>query len=182
MTQMTAQADPRLQEYIRANYNSASPGEVPSVVQYPQMSAAGSINITGPLTKFDQSDVNFMRNTTADASAMVSTNAGRFSAATAAAAAVPSPYSPIFEAAAYVGTVVGIGADAVSQAIRPDVGQYWTNSGSAMISDRFSSRYPLASPVINEAANAFNTSTFSQKIQDFVNASWNSFVTEPVKK
>ncbi|MEX3949948.1 hemagglutinin repeat-containing protein [Paraburkholderia sp. EG287B] len=182
VTQMTAQADPRLQEYIRANYNSASPGEVPSVVQYPQMSATGSINITGPLTKFDQSDVNFMRNTTADASAMVSTNAGRFSAATAAAAAVPSPYSPIFEAAAYVGTVVGIGADAVSQAIRPDVGQYWTNSGSAMISDRFSSRYPLASPVINEAANAFNTSTFSQKIQDFVNASWNSFVTEPVKK
>ncbi|MEX4005621.1 hemolysin, partial [Paraburkholderia sp. EG285A] len=77
--------------YILANYNSSSPGQVPSQFTYALTGNSGSTNLTGPFTKFDQSDVNFMRNTTADASAMVSTNAGRFSAATAAAAAVPSP-------------------------------------------------------------------------------------------
>lgn len=182
LTQITAQPDPQLQSYILANYNSVSPGQVPSQFTYVPLGGGGSTNATGPFTKFDQSDVNYVRNTTADVASMVSTNAGRFSSANAAAAAIPSPYSPIFEAGAYVGTVVGFGADAVSQIARPDVGQYWTNSGSTMVSDRLSTKYPLASPVINEVANNINDSSFSKSMQDFINSSWNRITNQPAKK
>ncbi|KFX63431.1 hypothetical protein [Paraburkholderia fungorum] len=61
LTQVTAQADPQLQSYILANYNSASPGGVPSQFSY-QQTGSGSINITGPFTKFDKSDADFRFN------------------------------------------------------------------------------------------------------------------------
>jgi hypothetical protein len=77
---------------------------------------------------------------------------------------------------------VEIAADAVAQIVKPDVGQYWTSSGSAMISDRFATANPLASPVINEATNKFNSSSFSQSVQDFINSSWNRISNQPTKK
>jgi filamentous hemagglutinin len=182
LTQILAPSDSALQSYILANYNRVSPGQVPSQFTYPSSSTGGSINVTGPFINFDQSDLSYMRDTAANVASMVSTNAGRFGATNAAFAAIPSPYSPIFEGAAYMGTVVGIGADAVSQIMRPDVGQYWVNGGSAMLSDRLSTQYPLAGPAINEAANKFNDSGLSQSIQDFVNSSWNRISNQPAKK
>ena len=138
--------------------------------------------MTGPFTKFDQSDANYVRNTAADTASMVSTNAGRIGAATASAASIPSPYAPGLACAAYVATVVGFGADSVVQLMKPDVVQYWTNSSSAMISDRLSTKYPLSSPVINEAINKFNDSGLSKSIQEFINSSWNRIANQPAKK
>ena len=134
------------------------------------------MNATGPFTRFDKSDADFMRNTTADAVGMVSTNAGRFSAATAAAAQIPSPYSAGLAGAAYVATVAGFGADAVAQLVKPDVGQYTVSGVTELISGELSDRVPGLGPAINETASKFNNSTAGQKTQDSLNKYWNSFV------
>ncbi|MFD1560654.1 hypothetical protein ACFSHT_34285 [Paraburkholderia silviterrae] len=169
LTQVTAQADPQLQSYILANYNGASSGQVPSQFTYALTGHSGSANITGPFTKFDQSDENFMRGTTADVASMVSTNAGRFSAATAAAATVPSPYSAGFSAAAYAATVAGFTADAVAQMVKPDVGQYLTSGGIGIAANAVSEKYPALSPAINESANVLNNGSASQAVQNTFN-------------
>jgi filamentous hemagglutinin len=166
LTQVTAQADPQLQSYILSNYNSASPGQVPSQFAYALTGNSGSINVTGPFTKFDQSDVDFMRNTTADTASMISTNAGRFSAATAAAAQIPSPYSAGFSAASFASTLTGIAADAVGQLAQPNGAQYVFNGFTSIISDYASSKWPLWTPGINEATNKINNSGFATSVQD----------------
>lgn len=175
LTQITAQADPQLQSYILANYNSTSSGQVPSQFTY-QQTGSGSMNITGPLTKFDQSDANFMRGTTADVASMVSTNAGRFSAAAAAAAAIPSPYSAGFSAAAYAATVAGFTADAVAQMAKPDVGQYAVSGVTGLIAGNLSDRAPGLGPAINETANTLNNSDAGQHVQNSLNNYWADFV------
>ena len=76
LTQINPQSNPALQSYILANYNSVSPGQVPSEFTYPSSGTGSSINMTGPFTNFDQSDLNYVRNTTANASSMVSNTAG----------------------------------------------------------------------------------------------------------
>jgi filamentous hemagglutinin len=53
LTQITAQPDDAMQSYIRANYNSTSPGGVPSQYTYDVPAGGGSLNVTGPFTKFD---------------------------------------------------------------------------------------------------------------------------------
>ncbi|CAB3809551.1 hypothetical protein LMG28614_07064 [Paraburkholderia ultramafica] len=176
LTQILAPSDSALQSYILANYNSVSPGQVPSEFTYPSSSAGSSINVTGPFTSFDQSDLNFMRNTTASASSMISSNAGRFGAATAAAASVPTPYSPALATASYVATVVGFGADAIGQAVKPDVGQYSVSGVTNLISGSLSDRYPGLAPAINETSNAVNGSTAGTNVQNSINNYWNSFV------
>ncbi|URV29256.1 hypothetical protein [Burkholderia gladioli] len=84
--------------------------------------------------------------------------------------------------AAYVATVTGMVADAVVQVVKPDVGKYWTNSGGAMISNRLSTKYPLATPIINEAANNFNGSGLSKSMQGFINSSWARIANQPEDK
>ncbi|WP_341317437.1 hemagglutinin repeat-containing protein [Paraburkholderia sp. IMGN_8] len=176
LTQVTAQGDPQLQSYILANYNSASSGQVPSQFTYALTGNSGSINLTGPFTKFDQSDADYMRNTTADTASMISTNAGRFSALTAAGAQIPSPYSAGLAGAAYAAAVAGFGADVVAQLVKPDVGQYAVSGVTGLISGELSDRVPGLGPAINETANTFNNSKAGQKTQDSLNNYWNNFV------
>ncbi|WP_321948621.1 hypothetical protein [Paraburkholderia sp. J10-1] len=175
LTQITAQADLQLQSYITASYNSASPGQVPSQFTYPQ-TGSGSTNITGPFTNFDQSDVNYVRSTAADATAMISTNAGRFGAATAAAASLPTPYSPALATASYIATVAGFGADAIGQMVQPNIGQYSLSGVTSYVSGNLSDRYPGLAPAINETSNAINSSNIATKAQNSINNYWDSFV------
>ncbi|KQR73720.1 hypothetical protein ASG35_22350 [Burkholderia sp. Leaf177] len=177
LTQITAQPDQALQSYILANAGSMPGGDVPNIV-YDQIGKKGfSVDVTGPFTKFDQSDVDYVRNTTADASAMISTNAGRFSAATATAAATPSPYSAGFAAAAYGATVViGVGADVLAQMVKPNVGQYAISGVTGLIAGNVSDRFPMLSPAVNETAITFNNSGSAQKAQDSLNNYWSQFV------
>ncbi|RQH00636.1 hemagglutinin repeat-containing protein, partial [Paraburkholderia dinghuensis] len=181
-TQVLGAPNAALQKFILANTNgqdvplpqqySASPGVYPSGL---------SFNITGPFTKFDQADLDYVRTTTADVASMISTTAGRFGSVTAAAASLPSPYIPIFDSATYGATVVGITADGVSQLVRPNVGQYWQNGLTSVVSDRVSTINPIATPVVNEAANAFNASGIATSIQNSINSFWGGVVNS-VKK
>ncbi|MDR6474677.1 hypothetical protein J2778_002171 [Paraburkholderia graminis] len=114
LTQVTAQANPELQTYILSNYVT----DVPGTVSYDPLSGSKSSTITGPFTKFDKSDADFMRNTTADAAGMVSTNAGRVSSLAAAGASI-TPCSVVCEGIAYGGTIIAIAADAVGQLANP---------------------------------------------------------------
>lgn len=120
LTQITALANPELQSYILSNYAT----DVPGTVSYDPLSGSKSSTITGPFTKFDKTDADFMRNTTADVAGMASNTAGWISSAAATGAAVPSPYTPILGTIAFGSTVAGIDADAVSQLVNPNVGQY----------------------------------------------------------
>ncbi|AIO38942.1 filamentous hemagglutinin family outer membrane domain protein [Burkholderia cenocepacia] len=101
-------------------------------------------NLTGPFTKFDQSDTNYVKGATADTASMVSNTAGWISSTAATGAAVPSPFAPAFGTIAYGATVVGIGADAVSQLVSPHAGQYTYEGalalGGQVIGDKILSR------------------------------------------
>lgn len=124
MVQGTVPVDPQLQQYISMYGGSASPGQVPTGYKYDAPPSNGSgLNlpqVIGPFTQFNSDDATFVRNTTSDAASMVSTNAGRLGAAAAAGAAVPSPYSPVLTTIAYGSTVVGVGADALAQLVKPN--------------------------------------------------------------
>ncbi len=51
-----------------------------------------------------------------------------------------------------------------------------------MISNRLSTKYPLATPIINEAANNFNGSGLSKSMQGFINSSWARIANQPEDK
>jgi filamentous hemagglutinin len=148
-----------LQAFIMENYNSATPGQVPSPFAYQLTPVPTDI-----------------RGTVADVAGGISTAAGRFSAVTAAAATVPSPYSLGFIGAANIGTIVGYGADGIVQIARPDVGQYYENSVIGIVANALSGRVPALSPAVNETANQFNASSWGTSIQEFINTSWNRFI------
>jgi filamentous hemagglutinin len=80
LTKITAQPDPALQSYIRANFNSVSSGGVPSEYTYDVPTGGGSSTVTGPFTKFDKGDGDFMRNTTADTAGFAATQFDRAAA------------------------------------------------------------------------------------------------------
>ncbi|WP_152562608.1 hypothetical protein [Caballeronia grimmiae] len=174
-TQITAQTNPELHNYILANSASAQ-GGVPNIV-YDQTGKKGfSIDVTGPFTKFDKSDADYMRNTVADVASATLTNAGRFSAAAAAMATVPSPYSAGFSAAAYVATVAGFAADGIAQTVNPNVGQYAVSGVTGLIAGHVSDRVPALGPAINETANALNNSSAAQQAQSSSNSYWANFI------
>ncbi|WP_373453253.1 hemagglutinin repeat-containing protein [Burkholderia sp. AU33647] len=175
LTQITVQPSSELQSFILKNSGAAQDG-VPNIT-YDQTGKNGSsVKLTGPFTKFDTSDANSMRNTTADATSVVSTNAARFGATVAAMAAIPSPYSGGLSAAAYAATVAGFFADALGQIVKPDVGQYTVSGIAGLIAGNLSDRVPGFGPAINETANMFNSSSAGRQMQDFMNKYWNNFV------
>lgn len=165
-----------MQSYILTNYNSASPDGVPSQFTYALTGNSGWGSVTGPFTKFDKSDVDFMRNTTANTASMISTNAGRIGSVAAAAASVPSPSIPVFDMIAFGATVTGLGADAVAQLAKPNVGQYLESGTTGIVAGAISGRYPGLTPAVNEAANQFNDGSWAKVIQGFTNFEWNRFV------
>ncbi|SAL04218.1 hypothetical protein [Caballeronia ptereochthonis] len=175
LTQITPQPNPELQSYILANSGSAQSG-VPNIV-YDQTAKKGfSVDVTGPFTKLDQSDTDYMRNTVAGAASMASTNMGRFSSATAALATIPSPYSAGFSTAAYAATVAGFADDVIAQTVKPDVGQYAVSGVTGLIAGNLSDRAPGLGPAINETANTFNNSNAGQQAQNALNKYWADFV------
>ncbi|OXI21286.1 hemagglutinin repeat-containing protein [Burkholderia sp. AU15512] len=175
LTQITVQPNSELQSFILRN-SGEEQGGVPNIT-YDQTGKDGSgIKLTGPFTKFDKSDANSMRNTTADATSIFSTNVARFGAAVAAMAAIPSPYSGGLSVAAYAATVAGFYADALGQIVKPDVGQYTVSGITGLIAGNLSDRAPGFGPAINETANMFNNSSAGQQMQNSMNKYWNDFV------
>lgn len=161
LTQVTAQANPELQTYILSNYAT----DVPGTVSYDPLSGSKSSTITGPFTKSDKSDADFMRNTTADAAGMVSTNAGRVSSLAAAGASI-TPCSVVCEGIAYGGTIIAIAADAVGQLAKPNTGQYVFNGSTSIASNYISAASPLLTPAVNELVNQVNGSGVAKNVQE----------------
>ena len=166
LTQVTAKADAELQSYILANYNSVGKDQLPSVFGYdrPKNNDWG-FELRGPFTQMNAADVEFMRTTTADTMSMVSTTAGRFSAAAAAAAEIPSPYSSGFAAAALAGTVASYGASAVEQHVRPDPVGFAVDSTIDLLLYRPTEKIPLLGPAINEAGNSIKNSDWANRLK-----------------
>ncbi|WP_186145664.1 hemagglutinin repeat-containing protein [Burkholderia gladioli] len=176
LTQATVQVNSDLQVYIVANADSTMNSQVPSQFNYDRIASSGpGFSLTGPFTKFDRSDAHYMRNTTADVAGMVSTNTGRFSAATAALASIPSPLSGELSAAAYAATVAGFAADTLAQIVKPDVGQYAVSGAASLIGGNLSERAPGLGPAINETVNKFNNSDEGREVRNSINKYWSDF-------
>lgn len=94
---------------------------------------------------------------------------------TAAAAGVPTPYFPVLATASYVATVVGFGADASGQVVKPDVDQYSLSGVTNLVSGSLSDKYPGLASAINETSNAVNSSTAGTNVKNSINNYWNSF-------
>ncbi|PLZ03203.1 filamentous hemagglutinin [Burkholderia sp. WAC0059] len=132
--QSLPEANQALQMFIMENYNSATPGQVPSLFTY----------LPTPVP----TDV---RGMVANVAGGVSTAAGRFGAITAAGATlVPPPYSSALQAAAFAGTTTGWIADFVSQLARPDPGAYVASGVVDVTLGGLANKYPLTGPVITE--------------------------------
>ncbi|WP_201447139.1 hemagglutinin repeat-containing protein [Burkholderia gladioli] len=175
LTQKTATANLELQSYIVANADSAAPSQVPSQFSYDRSTGSGAgFNLTGPFTKFDQSDANYVKGTTADTASMVSNTAGWISSTAATGAAVPSPFAPAFGTIVYGATVVGIGADAVSQLVSPNAGQYTYEGALALGGQVVGDKIPIASLVINGTSEVIKKQPFSTTIGNWVGQQLNS--------
>ncbi|KWO60428.1 filamentous hemagglutinin [Burkholderia territorii] len=172
-TQTPGPANAALQAFILQNTNGA---DVPLVQQYtasvPAKSGGSSSTVTGPFTKFDQSDANYVRNTAADSAAMISTNAGRVSSIAAAGAAV-TPCSIVCDGIAFSGTAIGLAADAIGQLAKPDPGQYIFNGITAIFSNAISAARPIFSPMVNELNNRVSGSGVADNGAGLINGTIN---------
>jgi len=125
-----------LQTFIMENYNSATPGQVPSAFTY--MPTPAETDIRGMV---------------ANAAAVVSTNAGRVSATATAALAVPGPHQPSALTTAGGAAIVSLAAEAVVQALKPDpVAMFKDDFVIGIPANLLADRFPMLSPVINEVA------------------------------
>ncbi|MGK8206061.1 hemagglutinin repeat-containing protein [Burkholderia cenocepacia] len=161
LTQIAVEPNSELQRYIVAN-SAWAQSDVPNIM-YDQTGKSGSsFTLTGPFTKFDQSDANYLKNTTADAASAVSSNAGRLGATAATGAALPTPLAPAFETIAFGSTVAGWTADFVAQMARPDPGAYVAGSFVDVTLGGIANKYPLAGTFFTELGNWIkNTDTFN---------------------
>jgi len=132
-------ANPALQAYIMANYNSATPGQVPSQFTY-QPSPT-------------QVDWSAVRNTAADMAGTISTNAGRIGATAGAAVAIPGLHQPGAVTVATGAAVASLTAEAVAQILRPDpIGMFKDNFLIGIPARALSVRFPVLGPIVNEMA------------------------------
>jgi filamentous hemagglutinin len=174
LTQITAQPNLGLQNYIATNAGSVSAGDVPSIV-YDPTAKGGGVNVTGPFAKLDKSDVDYVRETTANVAGFAGTQFDRTSAmATAlASAGLPFPFvSTSAEAIAVSASFVSWAAGGIQQLAKPDAGNYAVANLISQMTGKAMGTYPFAAPVINEVGNLISNSGVAQSAQDWVNSKW----------
>ncbi|WP_186096625.1 hypothetical protein [Burkholderia gladioli] len=121
--------------------------------------------VTGPFTKFDPLDANYVKDTTADAAEAISVNAGRVSAAAGAAAAVPGPHSVAAVGLSVGAATVSLGASGVLQLVNP---QPWGLGFDGFVDLAVfyeSDRYPLAGPIFTEIGELIKNSAWANQIK-----------------
>lgn len=94
-------------------------------------------------------------------------------AATTVTAAAPPQVKPVSGAVAVGATVIGVGADAVEQFVRPDLGQTGINAAGAAVSEIINKKVPVLAPITNEIVEAAKASDVSKSIQEKLNAGTN---------
>lgn len=165
LTQITVKPNTELQNYIRAN-SSWAQNEVPNIMYDGTGKKDFGFEVTGPFTKLDQSDVNYVRNTTADTAGMVSTNAMRVSAAAGAATAVPGPHSPAAAGLLLSAAVVGLGASGVQQLLNPKPWSFGLDSFIDMTEFYGSDRYSLVGPIFVEMGEIVKNSIWVNQVRN----------------
>ncbi|MDT7515035.1 DUF637 domain-containing protein [Rhodoferax mekongensis] len=112
------------------------------------------------------------REAIADGASGLSRQAGVVAAtATTVTTVAPPQVKPLSGAVAVGATVIGVGADAVEQLVRPDIGQTGVNS-AALIVQTVVEHVPnsgLVAPITNELVEAWKTSGSSMKLQEWIN-------------
>jgi filamentous hemagglutinin len=77
---------------------------------------------------------------------------------------------PVSGAVAVGATVIGVGADAVEQLVRPDMGQTGVNAAGSAVSEIVNKRVPVLAPITNEIVEAAKASEVGKSIQEKLNA------------
>ncbi len=164
-TQGPIQANAKVQQYISANANLVN-DQVPSEFMYDRPPSKGwNFNLTGPFTKFDQSDLNYVRNTAADAAGFGATQLDRLSALATAMTAIGMPTAQM----AVTSSIGSWFLSGVQQAARPDFGDYSVSTAISQITGGMTGKYPLAAPIINELGNVTSNSAQGQHAKDWAN-------------
>jgi len=117
------------------------------------------------------------RTNLADAASAIGTHMGRISATAQAVAAANAGNPAIAVPAESLGLISGLfsfAAGAVEQVARPDAGQYAYESALSLGVKTVSDRFPLASPVVNEAGEVVKSTKISADIKDWLNRAWNA--------
>jgi len=110
------------------------------------------------------------REAIADGASGLSRQAGVVAAtATTVTTVAPPQVKPVSGAVAVGATVIGVGADAVEQLVRPDMGQTIVNSMGNVLSDQLTNKIPGAAVVTNELIEAAKSSDTAKKIQSELN-------------
>ncbi|GAB7536512.1 hypothetical protein [Burkholderia sp. 3C] len=165
LTQITVRPNSELQSCILTNSASAQ-NDVPDIMYDSNEKKDFGFKVTGPFTKFDQSDTNFMRNTTADAASMVSTNAVRVSAAAGAAAALPGPHSVEAAGLSFSAAVVSLVASSVQQLLNPQPWSFGLDSLVDLVTFYGSDRYPLIGPFFTEMGETAKNSGWAGHLKN----------------
>jgi filamentous hemagglutinin len=91
--------------------------------------------------------------------------------AAATAAALPTPYIPLYEGTTFGSTVTGWVADFVAQTARPNPGSYVAGGIVDLTLGGVANKYPLAGTVITESSNWIkSTTTFNDVSSQLNNA------------
>lgn len=117
-----------------------------------------------------------VRETIADGAATTSRAAGVVGAAATAAASQSGPYGRPAQALATGATAVGLAADAVEQAVRPDVGKVTQTFFSNLVQYHIDQKLPLAAPITNEVIQLWRASGTSLSIEAWANEQWSKAV------
>jgi len=159
-----------LRQYIIANANTATSAQVPSQFTYDRPgSNQWGFDVTGPFTKFDKSDANYVTNTSADAASMISTNAGCVGAIAGAMSSVPSPGQAAAAAVGTTSSAIGLGASAIEQALRPNIGAFAVGFTTDMAAKPVMDRLPFYGPIINEIIELWKNSAAADRIKNQIN-------------
>ncbi|MBU9217192.1 filamentous hemagglutinin N-terminal domain-containing protein [Burkholderia gladioli] len=164
LTQITVKPNAELQSYILAN-SAWAQDDVPSIMYDGAGKKSFGFEVTGPFTKFDPLDANYVKDTTADAAEAISVNAGRVSAAAGAAAAVPGPHSVAAVGLSVGAATVSLGASGVLQLVNP---QPWGLGFDGFVDLAVfyeSDRYPLAGPIFTEIGELIKNSAWANQIK-----------------
>jgi len=109
--------------------------------------AAGLSPVRNPIKDGDD-----IRQDTANTAALVGRGAGIVSNAATAAAAVPGPHQPVAAGVAVTATGVDFVSKVVEQIASPDKGKLLIESGIDIATKPIADKFPIISPVVNEAA------------------------------
>ena len=98
------------------------------------------------------------------------------------ATAVPGPHQAATAGIALAATTVGLGASALSQLAKPDIGVATQDFFVTLVQYQIDHRLPLIAPVTNEVKELWKASNTSKSFNDWLNGEWNKAISKGQEK